>query len=330
VQRLEDPQEAVEFVEGRLVLQRPAGADRDGVPSDSGHVATGVAQALHQVLDQVGVVQVNRCHSHRCAPGVAAAGSHFSVWSGSGPGQGLSALVSGLAKWRREEEASSKGTEISLRRRLSWIVLGAVVAVGLIAGLDALRSSGREPPTAAAERERTVTTTTTETAAVLITDRPPVRLRPGRVSTDLHFPPVVEFTVPRGWYGSQDETGFVLGRGLVGGEVAVVLGGITVYVLDSPFAEASSKLAQVKGVQVKSPVRIGGSLGRTYARKLGLHRDVTLEDIGAPGVVPSGRLGQGLILLGAGGKTLVIRRSFTTDLDLVEVNRVLMSFRAPG
>ena len=89
-------------------------------------------------------------------------------------------------------------TEILVRKRLSWIILSAVVAVGLIASLDALRSSGGKSPTAAAERERALTTTT-ETAAVLIGDRPPVRLRPGRVSTDLHFPPVVEFTVPPGW-----------------------------------------------------------------------------------------------------------------------------------
>jgi hypothetical protein len=216
-----------------------------------------------------------------------------------------------------------------VRRRLSWILLGAVVAVGLIAGLDALRSSGREPPPASAERERAVATTPTGTAAALIMGRPPVRLRPGRVSTDLHSPPVVTFTVPSGWYGYQDETGlsFVLGMGLIGGEVDLVPGGITVYVLDSTFAEASSKLAQVKGVRVKSPVRIGGHLGRRYARRLGLHRDVTLEDIGAPGVVPSR---PDLILVSAGGKTLVIRRTFTTGLGLVEVDRVLMSFRAPG
>jgi hypothetical protein len=213
-----------------------------------------------------------------------------------------------------------------VRRRLSWILLAAVVAVGLIAGLDALRSSGGEPPTAAAERERAVTTPT-ETAAVLITDRPPVRLRPGRISTDLHFPPVVEFTVPPGWYGYQDATGFVLGMGLVGGEVDVVPGGISVDVLDSTFAEASSKLAQVKGVRVTSPLRIGDSLGRRYVRRPGLHRDVTLEDIGAPGVVPPR---PDLILLRAGGKTLVIRRAFTTGLDHVEVDRVLMSFRAAG
>jgi hypothetical protein len=89
----------------------------------------------------------------------------------------------------------------------------------------------------------------------------------------------------------------------------------------------SSKLAQVKGVRVKSPVRIGDALGRRYATRLGLHRDVTLEDIGAPGGVPPRT---DLILLGAGGKTLVIRRAITTDADRAEVNGVLMSFRYPA
>jgi Family of unknown function (DUF6326) len=87
MQGFERSQEAVELVEGRVVLQRPARADRDGPRVDSCHVATGVAQALHQVLDQVGVVQVNRCHSHSCTPGVAAAGSHFSLSSKTRPRQ---------------------------------------------------------------------------------------------------------------------------------------------------------------------------------------------------------------------------------------------------
>jgi hypothetical protein len=41
--------------------------------------------------------------------------------------------------------------------RLSWIIVGAVVAVGVFAGLDALRSSD-EPPLASAERDQAVTT----------------------------------------------------------------------------------------------------------------------------------------------------------------------------
>jgi hypothetical protein len=178
------------------------------------------------------------------------------------------------------------------------------------------------------ERDRAVTTTSTDTAAVLLTGHAPVRLRPGRVSTDPHSSRVVTFRVPPGWYGYQHETGFVLGMSFVGDEVDLRPGGITVYVLDSPIAQAARWLAQLKAIQVKSPVRIGGSLGRRYARRLGYQpfRDVTLDALGLPGVVPSS---PDLILLGAGGKTLVIRRAFTTDAGRTEVDGVLMSFRFP-
>jgi hypothetical protein len=72
-------------------------------------------------------------------------------------------------------------------------------------------------------------------------------------------------------------------------------------------------------------LRIGGSVGRRYARRLGLTYDVTLHDLGLPDVpVPSS---PELILLGAGGKTLVILREVRTDADAdrAEVNGVLMS-----
>jgi hypothetical protein len=215
-----------------------------------------------------------------------------------------------------------------MRTHITWVVVGAIVVVAVFAGLDALRSGG-EPSPGSAERERAVTTKPTETAGALLIDQPPVRLRPGLVSTDLHSPPVVTFTVPPGWYGSQDETGFVLGMGLVGEEVDLVSGGITVYVLDSSLADAAKRLAQVNGIRVKSPVRIGGSLGRRYVRRLGQQREVTLDDLGFPDVVVP--LRPDLILLGkGGGRTLVIRRAFTTDADRAEVNGVLMSFRSPG
>jgi hypothetical protein len=214
-----------------------------------------------------------------------------------------------------------------MRMRITWIVVGAIVLVAVFAGLDALRSSGGEPPSAPAERDRAVTTMPTETAAVLLTGDRPVRLTPGRVSTGLDSSPVVTFMVPPGWYGYQDETGFVLGMGLVGEEVDLFPGGITVYVLDSALADAARRLEQVKGIRVKSPVRIGGSLGRRYAARRPLQRDVGLTDLGLPVVVPPS---PDLILLSAGRKTLVIQRAFTTDADRAEVNGVLMSFSSPG
>jgi hypothetical protein len=217
-----------------------------------------------------------------------------------------------------------------MRPRITWVIPGAVIAVGVFAGLDALRSSNGEPATASAPSATEALTTTQterdgelERSDQLQTGRV-VRLIHGRVSTDLHSSPVVTFMAPPGWYGYQDETGFVLGMGLVGEEVDLVPGGITVYVLDSALADAARRLEQVKGILVKSPIRIAGSLGRTYASRLGLHRDVTLDDLGAPIVVaPS----PDLILLGAGRKTLVIQRAHTTDAARAQVNGVLSSFR---
>jgi hypothetical protein len=205
-----------------------------------------------------------------------------------------------------------------------------VIAVGVFAGLDAIRSSGDEPPTASAPSATEALTTTQaegdselELSAELQTQRV-VRLVHARVSTDLNTSPVVTFLAPPGWYGYQDETGFVLGMGIVGDEVDLVPGGITVSVLDSALADAARRLEQVKGIRVKSQIRIGGSLGRTYASRLGLNRDVTLEDLGVPVVVPSS---PDLILLDAGRKTLVIQRRFTTDAARAHVNGVLSSFR---
>lgn len=217
-----------------------------------------------------------------------------------------------------------------LRRSLTWVVPGAVVAVGVFAALDALRSSGDEPATASApSATEALTTTQTERDAELewsaeLQTRRVVRLVHARVSTDLKSSPVVTFLAPPGWYGYQDETGFVLGMGIVGDEVDLVPGGITVYVLDSALTDAARRLEQVKGIQAKSPIRIGGSLGRTYASRLGLNHDVTLDDLGVPVVVlPSPEL----ILLGAGRKTLVIQRAHTTDAARAHVNGVLSSFR---
>jgi hypothetical protein len=216
--------------------------------------------------------------------------------------------------------------------RLTWVVVGGVATLLFVAGVDALRSSGGEPTASAPSATEAVTTIQTERDAVLdewsaqLQTRRVVRLVRGCVSAELFSSSFVTFMVPPGWYGYQDETGFVLGMGLVGEEVDLVPGGITVYVLDSALADAARRLEQVKGIRVKSPIRIGGSLGRTYAGRLGLHRDVTLKDLGAPVVVPPS---PDLILLGAGRKTLVIQRAFTTDVGRAQVNGVLSSFRFP-
>jgi hypothetical protein len=77
------------------------------------------------------------------------------------------------------------------RTRLTWVVPGAVVAVGLFAALDALRSSGGEP-TASATTTGALTTMQTETRALVepsasLIDEQVVRLIPGRVRTDTDY-----------------------------------------------------------------------------------------------------------------------------------------------
>jgi hypothetical protein len=68
VHRLEDPKVPVQLVLSRIVADRPAGADRDRKPADADHDAIGAAQELHQIIDQIGIVEVNRCHCRRRAP----------------------------------------------------------------------------------------------------------------------------------------------------------------------------------------------------------------------------------------------------------------------
>jgi hypothetical protein len=46
-----------------------------------------------------------------------------------------------------------------MRPGFTWIIVGAVVGVGVFAGVDALRSSDGEPPLASAEPDRALTTT---------------------------------------------------------------------------------------------------------------------------------------------------------------------------
>jgi hypothetical protein len=215
--------------------------------------------------------------------------------------------------------------------RISWVIPGAVIAVGVFAGLDAIRSSGDEPPTASTEA---LTTTQTEGDGELelsaeLQNGRVVKLTPGRVTVNQFFEMAVAFTVPDGWYGYQGPGILVLGKGLSPEALGVSLasGGIAVNALDSPLAPAARRLETAAGIRVHnvSPVRIGGYPGRRYS--LRLNEPVLHEGLGV--VLQPGE--PDVILLGVrDNRTLVIQRRFDEDAERPEIERVITSFAFPG
>jgi hypothetical protein len=221
-----------------------------------------------------------------------------------------------------------------MRPRLNWLIPGAVVAVGVFAGLDALRSSGEEPPSAEATEAtatRRATDAEVESSSELLEQRV-VKLIPGRVtgfffSTEM----AVRFTVPPGWYGYQGGARgvIVLGNGL-SPEVDWTSGGIVVEArppaLVGSFAQAVRSLETAPGIRVEhvSPVRIGGHPGRRYS--LGLRRPVTVQ--GLFGFAVTLEPGEpDIILLRVRHRTVVIRQGFDEDQERPEIERVIQSFR---
>jgi hypothetical protein len=121
-----------------------------------------------------------------------------------------------------------------MRPGITWIIVGAVVVVGLLAGLDALRSSGEEPPPAEANTTdattaREETDVEVESASELQEGRV-VELIPGRVTSSFFSEMAVQFTVPPGWYGYQGNSVIVLGNRLSPAAIGVnfASGGIVV------------------------------------------------------------------------------------------------------
>jgi hypothetical protein len=227
-----------------------------------------------------------------------------------------------------------------LRRSFTWVVPGAVVAVGLFAALDALRSFGGKPAASAPSATEAVTTMQTKTGAELessaqLQSGQLVRLIPGRVTTDERRWYFVAFTVPPGWYGHERRGSFAIGKQLSGealafssGGISVRSGGISVGVLDFSVARAARRLEKVPGLRVHdvSPVRIGGYAGRKYG--LVLDTAVSLSDVlGVAGALQAGELE--VILLGLPDVTLLIRRGFDSDQERAEIERVLRSFSFP-
>jgi hypothetical protein len=221
------------------------------------------------------------------------------------------------------------------RTRLTWVVPGAVVAVGLFAALDALRSSGGEP-TASATTTGALTTMQTETRALVepsasLIDEQVVRLIPGRVRTDTDYRAFDSFTVPLGWWGHQRGAAYVIGKETNGLTVAFRSGGISVEPLADRFsrsladaARAFEKLRDIR-IEYESPVRIGASSGRRY----GLVADKSVpRPLGAEAIL---RLGASEVILldvpGDDTNTLIIRWGFNDEGERVEVEGVLMSLK---
>ena len=215
------------------------------------------------------------------------------------------------------------------------ILAGGVIAVAIFAGIDALRSSSGEPPSARATATEAVTTTQSETDAELLSSqlqtRRVVRLVPGRVTTNERFPITVTFTVPAGWYGYQEGAGFVIGKTAsrpLARARNVTLGGIAVDVLDGRLHDLQRELETIPNLRLhhESPIRIGGYSGREFGLDL-RGRDVLRELLGVPGVFYDVSEEQ-VILLGIGKKTLLVHRgSDGGDPEGFEVNDVLNSFR---
>jgi hypothetical protein len=223
-----------------------------------------------------------------------------------------------------------------MRPGITWIIVGAVVVVGLLAGLDALRSSGEEPPPAEANTTdattaREETDVEVESASELQEGRV-VELIPGRVTSSFFSEMAVQFTVPPGWYGYQGNSVIVLGNRLSPAAIGVnfASGGIVVEArppsLVGSFAQATRSLETTPGIGVRhvSQVRIGGHPGRRYS--LVLRRSVTVQGLFSFAV----NLQPGepdIILLHVRHRTVVIRRGFDEDLERPTIERVIQSFR---
>ena len=196
----------------------------------------------------------------------------------------------------------SRPTLIVLRGWFTWVVLGALVVLGVFVAVDALRSSDREPTASVPTLTEAVTTRQTPTGADLessveLQEFRVVRLTPGRATTGESFRPVVTFTVPPGWYGHLGggrrlaDGGFAIGKSLSPGAAGVdfASGGIAVEAFDRRLPYALRGLETTAGIRVHdvSQVRIGGYSGRQYG--VVFHRPLAPRRVGRPLQCSAGR-----------------------------------------
>jgi hypothetical protein len=215
------------------------------------------------------------------------------------------------------------------RRLIGGVLAGAVVVIGVLAGVDALRSSGRDATGAAPTAteglaSQTASVSNVEASTELRMRHRPVRLLPGLITTDGNW---ATFSVPPGWYGSEGLFGVVLGKRLLleGEAVDWASGGMLVQVLDVQLADAANGLKRVKGAFRVRSIRVGGNPAREYVMKP--NASVSLSETLGPTI--GGDIDAGdpnLILVALGDTTLVIQRAFSSDPDEHEVDGVLSSF----
>jgi hypothetical protein len=125
VHRLENPKVPVQLVLSRVVADGPAGADRDRTRADAVHDASGAPQELHQIIDQLGIVEVNRCHCRSLRPRAAAAGPHISLWPRSKAGQ--LAVRTGCQDPRPQVHSPARGARRPAAARAVSVRLGSRV-----------------------------------------------------------------------------------------------------------------------------------------------------------------------------------------------------------
>jgi hypothetical protein len=223
-----------------------------------------------------------------------------------------------------------------MRRGLTGAIAGGVIAVAVFAGLDVLRSSSDQPPPAEANGTEAVTTTHGEVDAPPLSSqlrtRRVVRLVPGHVTmTNPQFPIRATFTVPAGWYGYQEDGGFVIAKTPSRAAAKarnVTFGGIAVDILDRELADLVRDLkttTQYVQPYQESAVQIAGHSGRQFALDL-RGTQIVRELFGVPGFYVDDPEEQ-VILIGLGPNTLLIhRRSDGGDPERYQIDRILQTF----
>jgi hypothetical protein len=219
------------------------------------------------------------------------------------------------------------------RRLIGGVLAVAVLAIGVFAGVDALRPSGRDAIEAGSSATEGLTTqaasmSNLESSTELRIRHRPVRLLPGLITTDGNW---ATFSVPPGWYGFEGLFGVVLGKHLLleGQAVDWASGGILLQNLDVPLADAASALKRAKGAFRVRSIRFNGKPAREYVVKPNV--SVSLSE--TLGQTIGGDIAAGdpnLILVALGDTTLIVRRAFSSDPDEQEVDGVLSSFRFPA